>query len=774
MASRGADGYGSSVLGYPRIGPHRELKRALEGYWHGSVSREELLEVGKDLQESAISELAATGITQVPGNTFSFYDHVLDDALLFGAVPQRFEPLAGELDPLDFYFTMARGREDFPPLELVKFFGTNYHYRQPELHADMEFSLHADALLDELDRAKVRGIELRPVVLGPVSLLLLSKVSPTETDPDFTPLDLLDKLLPQYEALFELLAKRNATCVQLDEPSFTSDRTPADLAAFESAYTRLSTSGLRPRMLVTGQYGDFGAALPILAASKVEAIGLDLASYRIKPEDLAKVPGITRKRLYAGVISGRNVWRADRFVTLTYLNELAKVCPDLVVSTGCTLLHVPYDVLVEYDIDGNVADRLAFAKQKTTEVVSLAKALTEGPSEKWRKRPTEVHFKQKHAVRQRVYATTPDMREREPYEVRKAAQQAKLNLPLVPATTLGSFPQTAKVKQARYELGQGRLDYEEYCKFIEAEIEATIRVQEDIGLDVLVHGEHERNDMIQYFAELLDGFATTRNGWVQVYGSRCVRPPILYADVARPKPMTVDWLTYAQSLTDKPVKGMVTGPVTMLARSFVRQDQPLYETADQVAFAIRDEVIDLERAGIGIIQVDEPAIRELLPLREKGRDEYLRWAVAAFKLATSGVKPETQIHTHIGYSGLQIVVDAIEQLDADVTAIVATRSIKWVLEALKGDVSEGEGLTRGVGPGVYESRSARIPDIDELDELLSLAADAVDIDRLWANPDGGLKTRHHWQLEPSLRNLVAAARRLRRRAAKEAAAGTSG
>ncbi|WP_431957759.1 5-methyltetrahydropteroyltriglutamate--homocysteine S-methyltransferase [Nocardia lijiangensis] len=757
------DGYGSSILGYPRIGPHRELKRALESYWHGSLSREELLEVGRDIQEQQFSELAATGLTQVPGNTFSFYDHVLDNALMFGAVPKRFQPHQDAMDPLDFYFLMARGRPDLPPLELVRYINTNYHYRQPELDAETDFSLHPEALLDEFDRAKAHDIELRPVMLGPLSLLLLSKAGQVPGEAQFDTLTLLDKLLPVYEELFEILAKRGATCVQLDEPAFTSERTEAELAAFERAYQRLSKAPLRPRMLVTGQYGDFGPALAILAASNVEAIGLDLASHRIRPEELAEVPGIRRKRLYAGVISGRNVWRADRYVTLEYLNELAKVCPDLVVSTGSTLLHVPYDLLVEYDIEGNVADRLAFAKQKVGEVVSLAKALTEGPSDKWRKRPTVVHFKQKHAVRQRVYAITPDMREREPYEQRRIAQQAKLNLPSVPATTLGSFPQTDRIRQARYELGEGRLSYDEYRKRIEAEIEATIRLQEDIGLDVLVHGEHERNDMIQYFAELLDGFATTHFGWVQVYGSRCVRPPIIYGDVSRPAPMSVEWITYAQSLTDRPVKGMVTGPVTMIARSFVRQDQPLHETADQVALAIRDEVVDLERAGIAIIQVDEPAIREMLPLRDVGRAEYLRWAVGAFRLATSGVQPETQIHTHIGYSGRAEVVGAIEQLDADVTAIVATRSIEWVLKALKEDCASGHGLSHGVGPGVYESRSARIPDIDELDELLTAAAEAVTPERLWANPDGGLKTRHGWQLEPSLRNLVAAARRIRRR-----------
>ncbi|WP_067568628.1 5-methyltetrahydropteroyltriglutamate--homocysteine S-methyltransferase [Nocardia acidivorans] len=759
-----SDGFGSSILGYPRVGPHRELKRALESYWHGTLSREALLEVGREIQETQYLELAATGLTQVPGNTFSFYDHILDNALLFGAVPKRFEAHREGLHPLDFYFLMARGRPDLPPLELVRFFNTPYHYRQPELDADTEFSLHPEALLDEFDRAKAAGIELRPVVLGPLSLLLLSKTGHVPGETEFDKLVLLDKLLPLYEELFEILAKRGATCVQLDEPCFTSDRSPSTIELFEQTYHRLSKASLRPRLLVTGQYGDFGEALEALARTKVEAIGLDLANHRIRPEDLAKIPGIGRKRLYAGVISGTNVWRADRVVALEYLNELAKVCPDMVVSTGATLLHVPYDLLVEYDLEEHVADRLAFAKQKVLEVVSLAKALTEGPSEKWRKRPTSVHFKQKHAVRQRVYNITPEMRERAPYEVRRVAQQAKLNLPLVPATTLGSFPQTNAGRQARYELGRGRLSYDDYRKRIEAEIEGTIRLQEDIGLDVFVHGEHERNDMIQYFAEQLDGFATTRFGWVQVYGSRCVRPPVLYGDVSRPAPMSVEWTTYAQSLTDKPVKGMVTGPVTMIARSFVRQDQPLFETADQVALAIRDEVVDLEKAGIAIIQVDEPSIRELLPLRVKGRAEYLRWAVGAFKLATSGVLPETQIHTHIGYSSRVDVVQAIEELDADVTAIVATRSIEWVLKALEEDNAEGRGLTHGVGPGVYESRSARIPDIDELDEALTAAAKAVTPQRLWANPDGGLKTRHHWQLDPSLRNMVAAARRVRRRA----------
>lgn len=754
-----ATGYGSSILGYPRIGPRRELKRALESYWHGTGTRDELVAVAREIQEDTWSELAATGLTQVPGNTFSYYDHVLDNALLFGAVPERFRSLVGELDPLDFYFTLCRGREDFPPLELVRWFGSNYHYRQPELDETTTFELNSAAVLDEFERAKAKGIELRPVVLGPVSLLLLSKISPTSQQEGFSTLDLLDALLPEYEKLFEQLAKAGATCVQLDEPSFTEDRSDEELAALERAYEKLSHAPLRPRILVTGPYGHLGAALPILAASKIEAIGLDLINGRISAEELAAVPGLKRKRIYAGVVDGRNVWRADRRRVLEYLDSIAKVAPDLVVSTSCTLLHVPYDLLVEYDIPGDVADRLAFAKQKVGEVVSLAKALTTGAEEKWRVPPTSVHFKQKHTVRARINALKPEHRVRAPYEERRAAQQKRLNLPPVPATTLGSFPQTDEIRKIRYDLGQGRISYDDYVKRIREEIESTIRLQEDIGLDVLVHGEHERNDMVQYFAEMLEGFATTHFGWVQAYGSRCTRPPILYGDIVRPKPMTVEWITFAQSLTDKPVKGMLTGPVTMLARSYMRQDQPLHETADQLALAIRDEIADLERAGIAIIQVDEPAIRELLPLRQDGRAEYLDWAVDAFRLATGGAKPETQIHTHLTYSGQKSVVEAIERLDADVTAIVATRSIRWVLEAIK-----DHALTHGVGPGVYESRSARIPDIDELDELLTEAAESVDLDRLWANPDGGLKTRHHWQLEPSLRNLVAAARRLRRRA----------
>ncbi|GGC74688.1 5-methyltetrahydropteroyltriglutamate--homocysteine S-methyltransferase [Hoyosella rhizosphaerae] len=751
--------YRSSILGYPRIGPRRELKRALDSYWHGGITQDELVATGRELQEQTWSELAATGLSQVPGNTFSFYDHVLDAAFMFGMIPSRFAALKEELNPLDLYFTMARGKPDFPPLELVKFISSNYYYRQPEIEPGMEFSVDVSSILDEIKRGAAAGIELRPVIMGPVTLLLMSKAAQGAPE-DFVPLDMLDALLPKYVEMCEQLVKAGTTCVQLDEPYFTLERTDDELALFRRAYDVLGSAGLRPRLLVTGQYGDFGPALDILAASKVEAIGLDLVAARKTPQELAAIPGLRRKRLYAGVVSGRNVWKTDKTAALDYLKELQAVVPDIVVSTSCTLLHVPVDVLSEYDLPGAVADRVAFAKQKVGEVVALARALRDGAPDKWQARDELAPIEPDNAVLERVAAITDEDATRLPYAERREAQRAAVALPIVPTTTLGSFPQTNAVRQARYDLGQDRLSYDDYVEVIKAEIASVVRLQEDIGLDVFVHGEIERNDMIQYFAELMNGFAVTRNGWVQVYGSRCVRPPIIYGDVSRPKPMTLEWIGYAQSLTDKPVKAILTGPVTMLAFSFVREDQPLEETVKQIALAVRDETVDLENAGIKIIQVDEPAIRTLLPRRPEGREEYLNWAVSAFRLATAGVRPETQIHTHIGLSGVAAVVEAIEHLDADVTYIVsATRSLYWVLDAL-----QDAGLTRGVGPGVYESRSARIPDIDEIDELLTRAVQAVEPERLWANPDGGLKTRHHWQLEPSLRNLVAAARRIRRRA----------
>ena len=479
--------YGSSILGYPRIGARRELKSALEGYWHGSVSRDELLLKGRELADSVWNELAATGLEQVPGNTFSYYDHVLDTAMLFGAVPPRFADLVDDLEPIDLYFAIARGKPNHPPLELIKYFNTNYFYRQPEIDSAMAFSLHAESLLDEHRRAKAEGIELRPVVLGPASFLLLSKAAPGSPE-GFAPIERLDDLLPVYADLLERLAAQGCKCVQFDEPCFTSDRTAADLDALRHAYTTLSgaPTALRTRILVTGPYGDLGEALPILASTNVEAIAVDLVSEPMTAAELGAVPGLKRKRLYAGVIDGRNVWKAAKGGKLDFLLEIKEHIPDLVVSTSCSLMHVPVDVLIEPDLPGEVADRLSFAKQKVAEVVALAKAITHGAPEHWYTRPAIVQFKLKHDIRQRVANIRPDQRQRMPYEQRKPLQDKALGLPPVPTTTLGSFPQTTEVRQARYYYGQGRITWDEYAQRLRDEIKRVIELQEDIGLDVLV------------------------------------------------------------------------------------------------------------------------------------------------------------------------------------------------------------------------------------------------------------------------------------------------
>ncbi|MFN3601995.1 MAG: 5-methyltetrahydropteroyltriglutamate--homocysteine S-methyltransferase [Dietzia sp.] len=747
------------MLGYPRIGPRRELKRALERYWHGDGTRSELLAVGRRIRESTWQNLRDKGLTQIPGNTFSFYDHILDDALLVGAVPQRFRYLVEGLSPVDTQFVLARGRADMAPLELVALQGTPYHYRQPEFEDSSVLGLRPGELLAEVARAHELGVDIRPVITGPVSLLLLSKPAATAAS-DFMPIALLDRVLDQYEALLGVLAEAGVTCVQFDEPCMTMERTSSEIDRLRHAYDRLSAVPTRPRILVTGQYGDLDEALPALASTGIEAIGLDLVHGYRPADELAAIPGLAGKRLYAGVVDGQNVWRTDKFEVLDYLRELRTTFVDLVVSTSCTLLHVPYDVLAEVDLPAELEDSLAFAEQKVAEVVSLADALVDGPTPRWRPLPVRPSARRED-VRSRTSRVDDDDRARMPYPQRAPLQAERLGLPILPTATLGSFPQTVQIRRARRDLADGRIDYERYCEYLREEIASVIRLQEDIGLDVLVHGEVERNDMVQYFAELLDGFAATRHGWVQSYGSRCVRPPILYGDVARPAPMTVEWTGYAQTLTDRPVKGMVTGPVTMLARSFCRTDLALPEVATQLALVIRDEVADLEQAGLAIVQIDEPAIRELLPRRGADRRGYLEWAVATFRLASAGARPDTQIHTHLSYSSLQVMKEAIEGLDADVTAIVATRSIDWVLDALTDHT-----LTRQVAPGVYESRSGFVPDIDLLHERLLEAVAAVGADRVWAVPDGGLKTRYTWQLEPSLRNLVTAARRIRRAVAR--------
>ncbi len=753
---------GSTVLGYPRIGPNRELKRALEGYWASRSSEAELRQVARQLRADTWSTLDSAGLDSVPSNTFSFYDQVLDTAVTFGAVPSRYADLG--LSPLDTYFAMARGVASVPPLEMTKWFDTNYHYLVPEISPDTRFSLTDLTPVEQYREARELGVATRPVVVGPLTFLLLSKPD-SDAPASFAPLDKLDALLDAYAELLGELGRAGAQWVQLDEPAFAGDRSPEELAALRHAYRRLGELTERPKILVAGYFGDLGEALGTLADTPVEGLAVDLVAGRSAVETLPNMPGLRDKSLVAGVVDGRNVWRTDLDAALTTAATLLGSAGEVAVGTSCSLLHVPYDADAETGLDPQVKSWLAFAKQKVDEVVTLGRAVREGRdavSEELAAARGAVEDRanakrvRNHRVRARLDSLRPEHARRPDYEKRRAAQEKSLRLPPLPTTSIGSFPQTSEVRKARSELRTATIDEASYNQRMREEIERVIRLQERLGMDMLVHGEPERNDMVQYFAEHLDGFVTTYNGWVQSYGSRCVRPPILFGDASRPAAITTEWATYAQRLTEKPVKGMLTGPVTILAWSFVRDDQPLAVTAKQVALAIRDEVHDLEAAGIRAVQVDEPALRELLPLRSVDHSDYLDWAVEAFRLATSGISDSTQTHTHLCYSEFGDVINAIVALDADVTSIEAARSRMEVLDDLN-DV----GFARGVGPGVYDIHSPRVPDEAEVDDLLRAALKAVPAERLWVNPDCGLKTRGYAEVEEALTNVVNATQKLR-------------
>jgi 5-methyltetrahydropteroyltriglutamate--homocysteine methyltransferase len=750
---------GSTVLGWPRIGPRRELKRAEESFWAGKSGADDLRSVAEGLRRDSWTGLRDAGLGQVPGNTFSYYDHVLDTALAVGAVPERF---AGITDPLERLFAMARGREGAPACEMTKWFDTNYHYLVPELSPDTRLAPSDRKALDEFREAQRTGVVTRPVLVGPVTFLLLSK--PADGAPEgFRPLDLLDPLVEVYRDLLAELGEAGVGWVQLDEPAFAADRSQEDLDALRRAYDRLAAAPRRPKILVASYFGELGPALPVLASTGVEGLALDLVAGASDLDRVGSVEGLDRKTLLAGVVDGRNVWRTDLDAALRKAESLTPVAGRVEVSTSCSLLHVPYDLEVETALPQDVVDRLAFARQKVDEVVLIGRALHEGRDAVASEFDAAASLAERvraaaaqdDSVRRRLAGLGPDHYGRGAADVRAKAQRDALGLPQVPTTTIGSFPQTGQIRKDRAAHRAGEIDDAEYESRMRAEIKRVVDLQERIGLDVLVHGEPERNDMVQYFAENLDGFATTDLGWVQSYGSRCVRPPILYADVSRPRPITVEWATYAQSLSDKPVKGMLTGPVTILAWSFVRDDQPLGDSARQVGLALRDEVVDLEAAGIRIIQVDEPALRELLPLHERDRQAYLDWAVDSFRMSTGGVTDATQIHTHLCYSEFGEVVGAIDGLDADVTTVEAARSRMEVLGEL------GPGVPRGLGPGVYDVHSPEIPDTDELTGQLTAALEHIGPDRLWANPDCGLKTRGEQETVAALTNLVAAAGRVR-------------
>ncbi|WP_420310210.1 5-methyltetrahydropteroyltriglutamate--homocysteine S-methyltransferase [Streptomyces sp. YS-B37] len=755
----------STVYGYPRQGQGRELKKAIEGYWKGRVDADALRTTAAELRRTNWQHLTDAGIHEVPTGDFSYYDHVLDTSVMVGAIPARHRA-AVELDALDGYFAMARGTQDVAPLEMTKWFDTNYHYLVPELGPGTVFTADSTKQVSELKEALALGLSARPVLVGPITYLLLAKPAPGVAA-DFEPLTLLDRLLPVYAEVLADLRAAGAEWVQLDEPALVQDRTPAELNAAMRAYRDLGGLTDRPQILVASYFDRLGEALHVLAKAPVEGLALDFTeAAAANLDDLAAVGGLPGKRLVAGVVNGRNVWVNDLTKSLATLGTLLGLAERVDVAASCSLLHVPLDAAAERDIEPQILRWLAFARQKTAEIVTLAKGLAQGTdtiaAELAANRADLASragsaLTSDPAVRARAAAVTDaDARRSRPYDERTAAQRAHLGLPPLPTTTIGSFPQTAELRAARADLRARRIDRAGYEERIRAEIQEVISFQEKTGLDVLVHGEPERNDMVQYFAEQLTGYLATQHGWVQSYGTRYVRPPILAGDISRPEPMTVRWTTYAQSLTGRPVKGMLTGPVTMLAWSFVRDDQPLGDTARQVALALRDEVNDLEAAGTSVIQVDEPALRETLPLRAADREAYLAWATEAFRLTTAGVRPETQVHTHMCYAEFGDIVQAIDDLDADVISLEAARSHMQVARELA-----EHGYPREAGPGVYDIHSPRVPSADEAAALLRKGLEAIPAERLWVNPDCGLKTRGWPETRASLENLVAAARTVR-------------
>jgi 5-methyltetrahydropteroyltriglutamate--homocysteine methyltransferase len=755
------------VYGYPRQGQNRELKKAVESYWKGRVTADALRETARELRGANWRQLADSGIHEVPTGDFSYYDHVLDTSVMVGAVPARHR--AGvEADPLDGYFAMARGTQDVAPLEMTKWFDTNYHYLVPELGPDTVFTADAAKQVAELREARAFGHSARPVLLGPVTYLLLAKPAPGVAD-DFVPLTLLDRLLPVYAEVLAELRAAGAEWVQLDEPALVQDRTPAELGAAARAYRELGSLTDRPKLLVASYFDRLGEALAVLAKAPVEGLAIDFTeAAAANLADLAAVGGLPGKRLVAGIVNGRNIWINDYQKSLATLGTLLGLADRVDVAASCSLLHVPVDVTAERDIDPQIRRWLAFARQKTVEITTLARGLAHGPAAitaelaanraDLASRATSA-ITNDPAVRARAAGVTEgDARRAQPYGERAAAQRAHLDLPLLPTTTIGSFPQTTELRTARADLRAGRIDTTRYEERVKDEIREVLAFQEKTGIDVLVHGEPERNDMVQYFAEQLTGYLATQHGWVQSYGTRYVRPPVLAGDVSRPEPMTVRWTAYAQSQTAKPVKGMLTGPVTMLAWSFVRDDQPLGDTARQVALALRGEVNDLEAAGASVIQVDEPALRETLPLRADGHAGYLAWATEAFRLTTSGVRPDTQIHTHMCYAEFGDVLQAIDDLDADVISLEAARSHMQVADELA-----DAGYPREVGPGVYDIHSPRVPEEAEAVSLIERALLSVPAERLWVNPDCGLKTRAWQEVRPALEHMTAAARLVRDR-----------
>ncbi len=756
----------ATIPGYPRIGKNRELKKALEAFWSGKTTGDDLLATAYDIQRANWEVQATAGIDILPINDFSFYDQVLDTIGLLGAVPARYD-WDGGAPGFGTYFAMARGRigdQDVPAMEMTKWFDTNYHYIVPELGPDSTFSVSGSKPFELLANARAAGVRGKVVLVGPITFLLLGKAQ----DESFDRLSLLDRILPAYAEIVSKLAEGGAEWIQIDEPILVEDLAGGELEALKKAYEVIAAAKGDAKIIVQTYFDHVGDAYETLVNLPVDGIGLDFVRGARNLEFITKHGFPEDKVLVAGVVDGRNIWVNDlnnSFATLTGLT--GHVDADRIhVSTSSSLQHVPYDVSRETGIDDEVRSWLAFAEQKLTEVVILAKGLTQGKdaiseqlaANKELLQAAGLSPKRRNPVVQERLSSLPaDADSRGTgYAERARIQQARLHLPKLPTTTIGSFPQTSDVRSTRRKFDKGDISQAEYDTFIEGAIKAVIDHQEELDIDVLVHGEPERNDMVQYFGEQLDGFAFTQNGWVQSYGSRYVRPPVIYGDVSRPKAMTVRWATYAQSLSEKWVKGMLTGPVTILNWSFVRDDQPRSTTCKQIALAIRDEVSDLDQAGIAMIQIDEAALREGLPLRREDWAGYLDWAVESFRITAAGARPETQVHTHMCYSEFGDIFQAISDLDADVISIENARSGLELLQSFK-----EQGYDKGVGPGVYDIHSPRVPPTDEIAGNLTKTLTVLDVDQVWVNPDCGLKTRKPEESTAALRNMVAAAKRVR-------------
>ncbi|CAI0452380.1 unnamed protein product [Linum tenue] len=756
----------SHIVGYPRMGPKRELKFALESFWDGKSSAEDLQKVSKDLRSSIWKQMAEAGIKYIPSNTFSYYDQVLDTTAMIGAVPPRYGWKGGEIG-FDVYFSMARGNASVPAMEMTKWFDTNYHYIVPELGPDVKFSYASHKAVDEYKEAKALGVDTVPVLVGPVSYLLLSKPA-KGVDKNFSLLSLLDKIIPVYKQVVSDLKSAGATWIQFDEPKLVMDLEAHELKAFTLAYSELETSLFGLNVLIETYFADVPAeAYSVLTSLKgITGFGFDLVR-GAKTIDLIKGGFPSGKYLFAGVVDGRNIWANDLAASLEVLHSIEGIVgkDKLVVSSSCSLLHTAVDLVNETKLDKEIKSWLAFAAQKVLEVNALAKELSGHKDQPFFSANATALASRKSSPRvtnqsvQIAAAALKGSDRRRPTTVsaRLAAQQKKLNLPSLPTTTIGSFPQTMDLRRVRREYKAKKISEDDYVKAIKEEINKVVKIQEELDIDVLVHGEPERNDMVEYFGEQLSGFAFTANGWVQSYGSRCVKPPIIYGDVSRPKAMTVFWSSTAQSMTKRPMKGMLTGPVTILNWSFVRNDQPRHETCYQIALAIKDEVEDLEKAGINVIQIDEAALREGLPLRKLEHAFYLDWAVHSFRITNCGVQDTTQIHTHMCYSNFNDIILSIINMDADVITIENSRSDEKLLSVFREGVKYGA----GIGPGVYDIHSPRIPSTEEIADRVRKMLAVLESHVLWVNPDCGLKTRKYDEVKPALSNMVAAAKLLR-------------